>query len=277
MSNRSNESFFNLLADFVTKSHSEISAFVDLLKFPSTDSVFDAVFSGPADTRATYRFSETGLVFSAETENKRFEIDLPLSPGRAAEATITLTTKGDTPHEATLTGADILDSARIPESFRSLHERLATIIRQVLPEELLKSYSRNGAATQAHQSEARPEPDRDGQAASSTAGASDGAAPYAEYVIERPGEPNLRFKGKLVAGARSSMRGGRQFAYEVFQTAAGTFVGLSWGLSAWPGESTRVRSLVTKDANQLVSLFGHNPVAKAVYRQLGVDTDEVVA
>ncbi|KWU23363.1 hypothetical protein [Burkholderia cenocepacia] len=274
MSQSNNELFFNLLGDFISKSHSEIASFVDLLKRPA-ESAFNADFSGPANTHATYRFSENGLVFTAETADKKFEIALPLSASHAADATITLTTKGEPPQHARLTGTDILDTARIPESFRSLHARLVAIIRQVLPEELLKSFSSASEQDAARKSEAKPEAAR---TTDDTNANEQAAQPeYSEYVVVRPGERNLRFNGKLVAAARSCLRGGRHFAYEVFQTPAGTLVGLSWGLSAWPNERTRVRTLVTKDVTELVDLFGHNPVAKVVYEQLGLNTDEVVA
>lgn len=263
-----NDSFFNALGDFVAKSHRELSAFVDMLQRPKATSEFNAEFSGPAQTRATYRFTDKGLAFTAETVDKRFEVDLPLSAARASEATITLISKGESEQRATLTGADILDSSRIPESFRGLHARLARIIRHVLPEDLLRSYRGSDASSAA----AGPE------TAQATAYDAQSGEPseYVEYVVRRPGEANLRFQGKQLAVARSCLRYGRQFAYEVYQTPTGSYVGVAYGLSAWPNESTRVKTKVTKQAHELVELFGHDALAKSIYEQLSLNTDEVV-
>lgn len=265
-----NDSFFNALGDFVARSHRELSAFVYLLQRPMASSEFNGEFSGPAQTRATYRFSEKGLAFTAETVDKRFEVDLPLSADRASEATITLTTKGESEQPAALTGADILDSSRIPEAFQGLHARLARIIRHVLPEELLKSYTGSDTRAAAPQSETET-------ARASTSDAHQGEpSEYVDYVVRRPGEANLRFQGKQLAVASSSLRYGRHFAYEVYQTQAGTYVGIAYGLSAWPNESTRVKTKVTKEARELVELFGHDALAKSIYEQLSLNTDEVV-
>lgn len=101
---------------------------------------------------------------------------------------------------------------------------------------------------------------------------------FKSYLISQTDGPDLRFEGKPLAAVRSAPRGFRGHAYIMLQTKGGKYVGVKQGYSLAPGETTRneVQVLPDLSAAALTEFFGHTPMAKELYRQLGVRDEQVI-
>lgn len=97
------------------------------------------------------------------------------------------------------------------------------------------------------------------------------AAEFREVRVARSDGPDLQFKGKLLAHVRSHEKNGRFWAYTVLETAGGNLVAVKEGFSRWLGEGDRTETLVTKDRQELIPFFGNSPLARTLYKKLGVD------
>lgn len=114
-----------------------------------------------------------------------------------------------------------------------------------------------------------------------------------EHVVPRDGEPDLRFKGTLLASAAPEFFGqDRWREYRVYRTAAGIYVFSKIGRSLMPGERDKFEAelwnqgrFLMKDgswtgigAEQLkdgvTHYFKFDPLAKQLYAKLDLDTSE---
>lgn len=94
---------------------------------------------------------------------------------------------------------------------------------------------------------------------------------FREVRIARSNEPDLQFKGKVIAHVRSAEKNGRFWVYTVFETAGGNQVAVKEGFSRWMAEGDRREVLVTKDRQEFIPFFGSSPLARTLYKQLGLD------
>ena len=140
-------------------------------------------------------------------------------------------------------------NAEVPNTFRSLHERVVRYLKSVLPAELRPSHETPPRAS----------------------------SEYRKIRIVRDDMPDLEFEGKLAGRVESALRNGRQTALTVFTTKGGKWVGVREGISFWIGEQTRNQAAVADSLEALVDFFGYAPIAKALYRQLGISVAETIA
>jgi hypothetical protein len=105
-----------------------------------------------------------------------------------------------------------------------------------------------------------------------------------EHIVPRDGQPDLRFKGTLLASAAPDQNttGERWKEYRVYRTKAGRYVFATVGRSIKDGERDRfdvcapiLDSLISWQ-NEATSFFGYDDVAKRLYSKLDIDaTDRI--
>ena len=96
------------------------------------------------------------------------------------------------------------------------------------------------------------------------------------YTLTRDGERDVRFTGKLVAGASSHHYEGprniRWTEISLYKTQGGTWIAQTVGRTLWQGEHDR-HSVVMADTDEdLIDRLGTGWLAKEVYEEAGIDT-----
>lgn len=191
--------------------------------------------------------------------------------GDAAQLEVTL---GDgarkTSHKVSAEG---LASLEVPAGFAGLKDKVVKHLQSLFPAALGKAKPSDSGASGEEQSGAAAAP------ASESAGQATAPAPEDEhrwYVVQRHNEPDLKFRGKLLASRQSLVHKGRSYVYAVFETPSGKFVGIKRGLSHWLGERDTIEVSVVDSKEQLPSFFGYSPLAKALYADVGLPCQEVL-
>lgn len=92
---------------------------------------------------------------------------------------------------------------------------------------------------------------------------------YTQFLIQRPGETDLRIRAKVIARNESAWVNGRCHVFAVLKTPGGKFVGVKEGLTMWPGERDKAQVTIANSLKELTTLFGFTPLAKDLYTRLG--------
>ena len=102
------------------------------------------------------------------------------------------------------------------------------------------------------------------------------AAEFRNHRVARDGQPDLAFRGKLLASARSAHWNGRAWVLEVYETPGGNYVTVKRGLSLLPGEIDTAQAFVTNTKGEIPAALGYSRLAKTLYASLGLDAVESV-
>lgn len=276
------------LAQLLLKSHHELNEFFSQTGAAQSNTPFNfGVRLGKSEGSMSVDQAQDGFVLAFTEDDRSYK--LVLEPRKSAAEPFKLKVTlldGDNRQEHLFDGTTLF-SAKMPEEFQALHARVRDYLKAMLPKELWAQFE---TAPQAgpRPAAAAPEPSTttagETAAFAGSAPASTGSAtaqpqetdPFEWFVVRRQGQPDLRFKGKLIARVDSTIRRGRKTIFQVFQTPSGKFVGIELGVSYWAGERDLVNSLVTDNLESLVSLFGYSHLAKALYSQLALATEEVI-
>jgi len=97
-----------------------------------------------------------------------------------------------------------------------------------------------------------------------------------EFVLERQGEPDLRFNGELLAEASSRLDESQERWAELYayRSNGGKLVGRSVGRSVKPGEIDLADCAVFENEVELMQWFGNGRLAKGLYRTMGLESVE---
>ena len=102
----------------------------------------------------------------------------------------------------------------------------------------------------------------------------------ATYKINRTGERPLRFKGELIGEGGGKWHNGREQTrwteIEIYRTTGGNLVGVNAYVTLWQGESGTTDARVCKSEAELVEFLGTSEIAKAAYKEAGIDIAEDV-
>lgn len=268
--------FVSDLAHVLLKNHFELRDVAAHL-FPSSPFNLALDFGSGRCSRMSVGMQDGQLCIAFTESDRAYALSLPMKSGPdGVILKVTLTENGNTSTQDIR--AEEFFGTELPESFRALHEKVAQYLKSLLPASFFAKKAT--AATETKQAaEPAPSPAPAPAEAEASAVAEVPAAPadeYRTYLVRRQEQPDVRFKGKLIASADTYPRNGRQHHAKVFQTPGGKFVGLKLGTSMWPGESDRAIVQVADTAQDLVAFFGYNALAKALYSQLSLTHEEVV-
>ena len=105
-----------------------------------------------------------------------------------------------------------------------------------------------------------------------------------EQIVIRDGEPDLKFRGTLLASAAPAFRGqDRWREYRVYRTAADKYVFSKIGRSILESEVDKFEARYWPDSgwgfatewkDAVTDFFRFDPVAKELYRKLGIDSEQ---
>lgn len=171
--------------------------------------------------------------------------------------------------------------AKVPPEFEALHQSAKTYLRAQVPPALWTPIGTptERPAQQLNQeksgnadTEARLPAEPTGDAVNNE------AAPKAEQrndedplvIVARSGEPDLRFRGRLLYSSRSLPAQGRWVELQAYQTKGGRFVGVETGRSWHLGEVTRRRTVVADKLEDLAPFFGNTALGKHACDALGI-------
>jgi hypothetical protein len=283
--------FMGDVAGLLLKSQAELNRLVDSLPdfYPRPDA--------PAAQSASFSLRSDDSAFSGELEAngviRLSAVHGPLSywasfPTRVADiaefsATVLLG-NGDWRHKLTLNGVDFFDAKGIAPEFVELHEKVLDAAKRHIPglrgrtgelardarntaEQAAKAARQQNATARAGVEETAPQGD-------APAGGEAASRELCEVLIRRPGERDLRFKGELLAGVRTTPGLVRGWDLRVYRTAAGKFVAIQAGLSSILGECDRVEVKVLDRLEDVTGFFGATNRAKALYRDLNLSFEE---
>jgi len=273
------------LAQLLLKSHNELNEFFSQNAAARPNTPFNfGVRLGKSEGSMSVDQAQDGFVLSFSEDDRSYK--LVLEPRKLATEPFKLKVTlidGDKHQEHTFDGTSLF-SAKMPEEFEALHARVRDYLKAMLPKELWAQFDAGvqpkptAAAPATSTASADNAPSKADATSDDSAPAADVPAidPFDWYVIRRHDQPDLRFRGKLIARADSTIRRGRKTIFQVFQTPSGKYVGVALGVSYWAGERDLATSLVTENLETLVDLFGYSPLAKALYMQLALSTEEVI-
>jgi len=108
-----------------------------------------------------------------------------------------------------------------------------------------------------------------------------------DHVVTRDDKADLKFRGTLLASiASSAAPRGRWREFRVYKTVAGNYVYSDIGRSVLDGERDKFRAEVVNLnvthyvpmtwQEQAINFFGFDPLAKDLYRKLGVEFEEKI-
>ena len=115
-----------------------------------------------------------------------------------------------------------------------------------------------------------------------------------EHVVQRDGEPDLKFNGTLLASAAPNCHGqDRWREYRAYRTAGGSYVFSKVGRSIMPDERDKFEAIVWNEGKALdkdmwlgigaetlrdglTSFFKFDQLAKQLYAKLNVDTAQKI-
>lgn len=223
---------------------------------------------------------EDGRVSVSFVQGKRaYRAELPMVPaGDGAQPSLSYRddTDGQKPVVIELSGQEAFndlvsskeDAGKFPEQLVALHSHVLSFLRSRLPQVAatalpVGSAAEKGAAT-----------------APENSPVANSIAPkvpeYTPMVLERNGQRDLRFEGRLVAGVRSAPVNGRWMEMAVLETKSSKRVGVKTGYSLWRGESDRREVAVLGSDEELLQFFGFTALAKTLYSRLGLDAVETL-
>jgi hypothetical protein len=101
-----------------------------------------------------------------------------------------------------------------------------------------------------------------------------------EHMVERDGEPNLKFYGHLIGSANSRTNDGhssiRWTVLALYKTQNGKYVCEQAGHSRMQGERKKSCACVCDTHEEVISFFGHEWLAKELYEECEIDASEMV-
>ena len=269
------------LAQLLLKNHFELREVAASLLSPSSPFKLALNLGGNGHTSTMSVSVLDGQLRVVFRESDRgYEVHVPLKPQKSAALLRVVLVEAGKEQAYDVKPEDFV-SAQLPESFKGLHEKVVQYLKSLLPAEFFTKREASGSPAAAPAPEAVSEQpigtsEAPNASPASAGSASEPADPFSTYIVRRTGEPDLRFRGKLIAAAETWPRNGRQHQYKVFETPAGKFVGVKLGISMWLGELDRSQVVVTSTREDLKPFFGYNGLAKAVYEQMGLKHEEVV-
>lgn len=104
---------------------------------------------------------------------------------------------------------------------------------------------------------------------------------FEEIVVQRDGDRDIRFVGKLLASFESSpsdssvyYSGRANFwtELELYQTKGGKFVCQRIECSSWGNYRNEYHAAVCENESQVLSFFGYSVIAKELYDNAGIST-----
>lgn len=274
--------FMSEAAALLIKAQGELSRIVDTLpEFyprPVVPAAQSASFSLSSDASSfSGELKADGTIHLSATHGELlYDATFPTRVENIAnfKANVTLG-KGEEKQELTLNGAQFFSAEGISSDFAELHEQVLDAAKRYLPG-LRGRTGTLAREAQEHAERASVEEVAPETSASETA---ETAVPeFCEVIIRRPGERNLRFSGKLLAGVRTGavFGCGRGWDMRVYQTAGGKIVAVKTGLTSFMGEQDRVTTEVFENLDSIQEFFGASEAAKALYRELSLSFDEVI-
>jgi hypothetical protein len=103
-----------------------------------------------------------------------------------------------------------------------------------------------------------------------------------EFTVERDNDRAIKFKGEIVAHAKSSAdqasgssysgSSGRWKKLTLYKTVGGKFICESVDCTQWQGEHDRFRGAICDTKDQVIEFFGSNWLAKELYDSAGIDS-----
>lgn len=105
------------------------------------------------------------------------------------------------------------------------------------------------------------------------------------WVVNRDGEPDLKFTGDMLASASSSANQaspdysgstGRWVELKLFRTSGGNYVCSQVSKTQWQGEQDGYSGAVCKSIEEVFTFFGHGKLAKEIYADAGLDATVVI-
>jgi hypothetical protein len=99
------------------------------------------------------------------------------------------------------------------------------------------------------------------------------------FEVVRDHQKNLEFKGKLLCHVHTDPDYGPWSEASVYQTRGGKYVGeknYDEQNESKNGRGVHHEAIVCSDLEDLVDFFGYDQLAKAVYKDLGLDTAEII-
>lgn len=229
------------------------------------------------------------FIVRATQSGRTYEAKLPFKGESVADlkATVKLSEK-ELVLDTQLEGEAFIAGDGIPDSFRVLHQLVVRHAQRNL------GWLKNGATSLGKQrldtADQPPQPEQVSQAEQAVSqlfrsvkahaksacdelfgAGEDKPAEVQDVRIQRFNEPDLQFKGKLLAHVRSYEKNGRFWVYSVYETVGGNLVAVKEGFTRHLGEAKRNETLVTKDRQELLPFFGSSPLARALYVKLGLD------
>lgn len=96
------------------------------------------------------------------------------------------------------------------------------------------------------------------------------------FTLERDNDRDIRFKGELIATARSRESGGRWTELALYKTQGGTFICHQIGRTMWGRERDRFSAAICRSNEEIINFFGLRWLAKELYGEAGIDTAQQV-
>lgn len=149
-----------------------------------------------------------------------------------------------------------LSSVELPADFENLEGVLLALLLRVHPHSVqLKA----------------PRSDESSQAAAPAKDPAKVLQQLETFEVRQEDGPDLRFEGEMVCRLSEPFRNGRSFRLSLFKTKGGKFVGVSEGMSLWPGERTRSKVVIAETLEELPQKLGYSAQAKRLYQILKID------
>lgn len=229
-------------------------------------------------TVAEFKQHTNAVVVRVSNPLKVYEITIPISTENFELPTVRLKEFAEGEWKTSeFVGVDLFNTKDIPESFSSLHAYMLHIVKKELPPELLALLAgvQQPATEQAGASsaEASASPTTTADTAAQATVDGEPEPEFSQLFVHCTNSQDLRFKGKLLAGAGTRFQLGRNKAITVFETAGGQYVVVTSENSVWPGETSRQDAQVLKNLSDLPSILGYSRLAKAIYQQLKLDAE----
>lgn len=96
---------------------------------------------------------------------------------------------------------------------------------------------------------------------------------FHDFVVERDGDKNLKFNGRIVAAVSSSPDRGRWVELNLYKTKSGSWVCEQIGHSSWQDEVTQHKAAVIPEDNlsEVFDFFGCGWLAKELYEEADIE------
>jgi hypothetical protein len=94
-----------------------------------------------------------------------------------------------------------------------------------------------------------------------------------EFEVERDNEPNIVFRGELVASASSLTSDSiRWTVLNLWRTVGGKFICQKIGHSRYQGEVSRYKGAICSDHQAVIAFFGYSEIAKELFAKAGIES-----